>query len=190
MSMIGKAINAILLPASVAMASLFVFEAHALDQKEIQGRWKSESIENLGQIYGHRDFNFDQDSWSITFKAFGDAEGNLELFRLNVGGSYIIGNGSDSEGQSPANFTVLHRTIQTGTEAGKTMFESMRCALEINREKDLTNEACGFIPAIMASGIEYDLLSLKDNKLYLGDRSGDLSKERPEKLTAYPLVKN
>jgi hypothetical protein len=34
---------------------------------------------------------------------------------------------------------------------------------------------------------EYDLVAIRNGQLFFGDRSGDLSKARPDKLTPYPL---
>lgn len=49
--------------------------------------------------------------------------------------------------------------------------------------------AAVFLPSIPASGIEYDLLSLKGDRLWLGERSGDLAKQRPGALSSLALVR-
>jgi hypothetical protein len=37
---------------------------------------------------------------------------------------------------------------------------------------------------------EYGLVALRGQRLFFGDRAGDLTKARPEKLTAYPLIRS
>ncbi|MDD2830492.1 MAG: hypothetical protein PHW18_13035 [Sulfuricurvum sp.] len=175
----------ILLSLLVSTSQLSANELPNLD-----GIWSSEGIENYGTVYATRTFVFKDKSWSVAFDAYADSQKKLPLFSLDVGGFYVVGNPSSivngaSEGIFPAN----HRNVIAQSNAGVQMFASMGCNLEIGKSTPLVNQGCGFIPGLMQSMGEYDLLSYKNGKLYFGDRSGDLTKSRPNTLTTYPVVK-
>lgn len=165
----------IALPASVSSADT------------LQGQWVSETPENMGSFYATRAFEFTQDKWSITFDAFADEGATTLLFSVDVAGTYVVGADSAVEGAQDAVFHISTREV-TASEIGVGIFADMGCTLVSGEAKDLRNEACGFLPSVMQSAIEYDLISLQNEQLFLGERTGDLSKERPSALIAYPLV--
>ncbi len=68
------------------------------------------------------------------------------------------------------------------------MFAEQGCALAVGEALDLIDQGCGFVPPLMTAMGEYDLVAMRGGQLFLGDRAGDLTKERPASLTPYPLV--
>jgi hypothetical protein len=164
--------------------------AHAQEAPNLQGSWTSASLENYGSHFATRTFSFTAKEWSVTYRAYADAQGNQPLFRLDVGGVYVLGQASSSvpgafEGIFPAN----RRMVTAESDAGVAMFAGMGCTLEKGKALSLVSQGCGFVPGLMQAMGEYDLVALKDDGLHFGDRAGDLTKARPVALTPYPLVR-
>lgn len=163
--------------------------AGSASAQSLDGRWTSVAPEINGEIYGFRDFVFDGREWSVDFAAFGNAEGTVLLFTATLSGTYVLGSAAAVEGAREAVFHVSERSVEADGPAGVDMFAAMGCVLREGVAMDLTSESCGFLPSVMASGVEYDVVALQGEELFLGERSGDLSKTRPEALIAYPLVR-
>ena len=164
--------------------------AHALESPALPGIWSSAAPENYGSHFATRTFTFTDKEWSVTYRAYADAQGKQPLFRLEVGGVYVLGQASAAvpgafEGIFPAN----RRQVIAESEAGVAMFAGMGCTLEQGKALSLVSRGCGFMPGLMQAMGEYDLVALKDGRLYFGDRAGDLTKARPAALTPHPLVR-
>jgi hypothetical protein len=163
--------------------------AHALEPPVLKGKWASAALENYGSHFATRTFTFTDSKWRVTYRAYADAQGSQPLFRLEVGGFYVLGEVSAAvagafEGIFPAN----SRRIVAESDAGVAMFSGMGCMLEKGKTLSLVSKECGFVPGLMQAMGEYDLVAIKEGRLYFGDRSGDLTKARPAALTPYPLV--
>lgn len=177
--------KALVTAAFFGLASPVFAEAPVLD-----GHWISAAPENMGQMYATRDFTFDGDAWSVTFRAFGDAAATVPLFTLDVGGAYRIGGASATvPGAYEGIFPATRRSITADSEAGVGLFADMGCTLSLGQAQDLVDEGCGFVPPLMQAMGEYDLVSIQGERFFFGDRSGDLTKARPTALTPFPLVK-
>lgn len=170
---------------SIAVASL----GGSATAQELDGRWISAAPENIGQMHAIRDFTFDDGRWSVDFVGFADAEATAPLFTATVSGTYVIGGDAQVDEAWSAVFHIAARSVTANSPAGVSMFESLGCRLDEGVAMDLTVDGCGFLPSVMASAVEYDLIAIHDDQLFLGDRSGDLSLERPGKLIRYPLVR-
>lgn len=158
---------------------------------ELSGQWASRTLENYNSHFATRTFVFKGNTWRVVYLAYADAQGKQPMFRLDVGGSYVIGEPSESvPGAFEGIFMVDHRRITAMSEDAVHMFSTIGCALEKGRETPLVNTGCGFVPGIMQAMGEYDLVAVKSGALYFGDRSSDLTKARPQKLTMYPLLRN
>lgn len=177
------------LMAACASAALFT-PALAEDAVSIGGRWTSVAPEAQGGVFATREFQFDDGRWSVIFRTFADEAASQPLFRIDVAGAYVIGGPSAAiEGAHNGIFPALQRDLTAESPAGVALFAGMGCALEEGVVKHLVDEGCGFLPPLMQVMGEYDLVALQDDRLFLGDRTGDLSKERPAALTPYPLVR-
>jgi hypothetical protein len=172
------------------LLALLAPPALAQTAPDIPGRWVSAAAEAAGPVTGMRDFTFDGDRWSVRFSAFADAGTTQPLFVLDVAGAYVVGGPSAAvPGAWDANFPILSTTVTAASPAGVDMFAGMGCTLSEGEPKALIAEGCGFLPPVMDAMGEFDLVALKDGQLFLGDRSGDLTKARPTALIAYPLVR-
>lgn len=177
--------NATLAALAILLATPVMAEAPKLD-----GRWTSVAPENIGQMYATRDFTFDGDAWSITFRAFGDEALSVTIFTLDVAGYYsLAGESSVIPGAYNGVFGATDKTLVADSDIAVKMFGDMGCTLDVGVPFDLTDQACGFFHASMDAAGEYDLVAIHGDQLFLGDRAGDLTKERPKVLTSFPLVK-
>lgn len=156
----------------------------------ISGQWASIAPENYGHMVATRHFTFSAKRWAVKFQVYADAAGTQPLFHLNVGGPYTLGGPSATvAGASEGIFPADHRLITADSPAGVQLFATQGCTLQQGTPLALTTSGCGFVPSLMQNMGEYDLMALKDGQLFLGDRSADLSKARPAKLTPYPLLR-
>lgn len=157
---------------------------------EIQGQWSSAGPENYGSHHATRSFSIGDRTWQVRYQAIADPQGSQPLFTIRVNGVYALGESSARVvGAREGIFPALSRSLTADSEAGVQMFAGMGCRLEQGRETFLLNAGCGFVPGLMQVMGEYDLVALKQAQLYFGDRTGDLSKARPDKLTQYPLLR-
>lgn len=164
--------------------------ALANDMASIDGHWISESPEAQGGVFATREFQIEGDRWSVIFHAFADRAASQPLFRIDVAGVYVIGGPSATvDGAHEGIFPAIRRDLTALSAAGVTMLAGIGCTVEEGVVKHLVNEACGFLPPLMQAMGEYDLVSLQEDRLYFGDRSGDLTKSRPTALTPFPLVR-
>ncbi|MFM7336557.1 MAG: hypothetical protein ACKO2N_21545 [Tabrizicola sp.] len=175
----------ILAAALLALATPAVAEAPSID-----GQWASLAPENFGGPFALRDFTFDGDAWRIVLRTFADEAMTQPQFTLDVAGYYRVGAESSAvPGAWNAVFAAFDKTLTAHSAETVAMFVGMGCTLEIDQPFDLTDQPCGFFHATMDNTGEYDLIAVKDGQLFLGDRSGDLTKARPTALIGYPLAR-
>lgn len=165
--------------------------AHAQAQSlNLDGDWQSVGVEANGPVFATRAFHFEGDHWRVIYRAYADPAGKEPLFSLDVGGVYVLGGASSRvAGAVEGVFPATHRHLIAESAAGVAMFAKMACHLRQGEITPLVTEACGFVPALMQAMGEYDLVAIHDGQLFFGDRAGDLTKARPEKLTPYALRK-
>lgn len=157
-------------------------------RQEISGQWASTAPESYDHIHATRHFSLTSRRWAVKFQVYADAGGTQPLFHLNVGGPYTLGGPSATvAGATEGIFPADHRLITADSPAAVQLFASQGCTLQLGKPLALTTHGCGFVPGLMQNMGEYDLVALKEGQLFFGDRRGDLSKGRPDKLTPYPL---
>lgn len=155
---------------------------------DIQGTWHSAAPENYGSHHATRSFVIGERTWQVQYQAYADPQGQRPLFTLRVSGLYALGEPSTTvAGAREGIFPALSRSITADSEAGVQMFAGMGCRLEPGREVFLLNKGCGFVPGLMQAMGEYDLVAQRDGQLFFGDRSGDLTRARPDRLTPFAL---
>lgn len=183
--------NAISLVKYLLLVCLISFSVCTQAQTpSIVGDWSSEQVENYGNVFATREFHFTAQEWSVIYRAFADESAKKPLFTLNVGGVYVLGGESAQvAGAYEGIFPATHRSITPESAEGIALFAKQGCELTLGQALPLVNTGCGFVPGIMQAMGEYDLVSLHGNKIYFGDRTGDLTKSRPVKLTPYPVVR-
>lgn len=157
--------------------------------RSLQGHWKSVSPEAMGGFWATREFVIDAERWSVQFRTYGEAEPESSLlFTLSVGGFYVLGGPSTKvDGAYEGIFPALHRDILVESSLGALFFSKMGLPWTAGEKRSLVSESAGFVPSLMEGMGEYDLVAINDGNLFFGDRSGDLTKQRPERLTPFAL---
>lgn len=177
-----------LLTAGAAMAQGPQTEAQPVRAAALTGTWHSVAPEAMGNLHALRHFVISSDHWKVRFNAFADAQARQPLFTLEVGGVYTLGGASPTvSGAWEGVFPAQYRRITADSEAGVALFAAMGCTLRAGTPLALVSQSCGFVPSLMTAMGEYDLVAIKDDQLFFGDRSGDLTRSRPNKLTPHPL---
>jgi hypothetical protein len=164
----------------------------------LNGRWTSpqpEPIPNAdgSTIYGVRDFTFAPETWRLRFTAYGDADAKHPLFTLRAEGHYTLGDPSVAvPGAREAEFHFARRLFTAHTEPFVELLNGAGAGSAPwtpGVEQDVSITGALFVPSMAQAPIEHDLVAFRDGALFLGDRSGDLSKARPAALGAYPLAR-
>lgn len=156
----------------------------------IEGAWRSLAREPVAGFWTTRSFFFNADRWSLIFKGFSDKALSRGLFTLHVSGIYLLGGAAENvAGAFNGIFPASRRAITVDSEDGVVLFAQMGEQVKRFEHLDLVDKGLGFLPPLMSAMGEYDLVAVIDERLFFGDRSGDLTKTRPTKLTAYPLVR-
>lgn len=162
----------------------------AAQPPDIAGRWQSAAPEAAGPVFATRDFTLTDREWSVVFRAYADAAGTAPLFTLQVGGVYVLGGPAPAvPGAVEAVFPAERRSVTADSAAGVAFFAGQGCSLTLGQPQPLVDRGCGFVPGLMQAMGEYDLVALRDGALFFGDRTGDLTRARPQRLTDYPLVR-
>lgn len=163
-------------------------------QKQFNGTWNSERIESLGNgTFGTRTFAFKDKAWEIKFTLYFDSLKKQPVFVFRATGDYEFQGASATLPKTQNarfNFQNKYVTLLTDNADIIKNFGFTGCPLTKDKEADITETGCSFLPSKAAYGQEFDLFSEKNGKLYLGARSNDMSSEdkRPTVLGA-PLVK-
>lgn len=160
----------------------------AADAPKLTGDWQSVAPEAQGPMFVTRTFHFEGNTWSVVYRAFGDADAKAPLFTLDVGGVFVVGGPAALPGAYNGIFPATRRDITAESTAGAALFAGMGCTLEVGTAKSLVSDACGFVPPLMQAMGEYDLVKINNGQLFFGERSGDLTKARPTALYPFPLA--
>jgi hypothetical protein len=160
-----------------------------LSARQLIGRWASPAPETIRNadgsvIYGQREFVFTEKAWALHFQAFGDAAATFQLFGLRLEGTYTLGGPSaavPSAQEAEFFFTGRHVTAYAPM---LDMFKNVTTGIEWQAgvEQDVSATGALFIPSVANAPVEHDLVQLENGQLRLGDRSGDLTKARPQTL--------
>lgn len=163
---------------------------HTLSPAQLVGYWQSAAPENQGAFHLVRSFVFTERAWALTARATVDAKLTEPLFTLRIEGDYAVGKPAEiPRDATEAAFFYHRRYVRADSATGAAFFKSQGCDLPLHVEVDVSLAGCGFVPAVTSSGIEYDLLKISGEQLFLGERSGDLAKSRPRALSTFPLTK-
>ncbi len=159
----------------------------------IVGRWVSATCEALPQpdgstMYFQRDFDIADSDWAIDGTLFADAACTTKVFTLSIEGGYrILRPSAVVDGAWDAEFDRDRIGLTVFYDGFRTMLGGACGELELGVEKDVTASGCAFIPSSSACEAEHDLISLRGDDLYFGQRpaDGDMcsAPKRPRALT-------
>ncbi len=165
-------------------------------QPSITGNWISLSPEKTATgSFGIRQFHIEKKTWEVQYTLYADSTLNHPVFLFRANGEYTL------EGPSKAGagifdaifrFSKKYLTLKTTDTLLAKRFGLSSCHLIYNTEKDITQTGCAYLASKAACAQEYDLVSIKDEQLFLGARpaSGGMCEpsRRPASLY-FPLKK-
>ena len=160
-----------------------------LTARDLIGRWVSAQPENLDQFYGIRDLVLTEHAWALIFTVHDDEKGHIRLFSVRAEGTYHLSNTQASlPGAHYITLRFIKRYVTVFMPAMLEIFKrGNTLTWALGQEVNVSLTGANHVPSVSAVPIEYDLVKLEGNQLWLGDRSIDLSKQRAQKLDPYPL---
>lgn len=171
----------------------------ALTSSETAGHWVSGGCEAYddgqgGKNYLLRDFTLTETDWHLELGLFGDEGCSYGLFKVVIDGPYALGDlSSVTEGATEGTFS-FKSNVWTALDQGLAdTFTGAGCGSEpwvVGEPQDVTQTGCiGVAHPIADCPSEYDIVGLRDSKLYFGERITDMCSEagRPKALGAYGL---
>lgn len=167
----------------------------AINKEDILGNWKSETIEDNGNgTYGKREFSFTDQQWTVKFTLYLDKAATKPVFTFRGIGKYELNkNSSTVPDATNAVFHFANKYLTLKTSNPEIIKKFGLNGLQMNIEKDISINGFSFFESNSACGQEYDLVSLKKGKLYLGARpqqGKSLCSEDNRPVTlGFPLVR-
>jgi hypothetical protein len=160
------------------------------------GHWVSAATENMGNsTWGFRDFNMGKENWEIKFTLYFDSSKTKPVFTFRGVGSYSITGKSTSVAEADEatfRFEKKYVTLHIADTSVIKNFGFAYCNLPVNKEKDITANGCSFLTSQAVCAQEFDLVALKNGKLFLGKRPADgnmCSKDKRPIALGNPLIK-
>ncbi len=162
---------------SILLPLIFISILSACQNKstiDITGKWESVAIEKAANgSFGKRAFVFKDSAWEVKATLYLDSSATQPIFTFRGVGMYVSGNPSVKvEGATEAVFSFSHKyiTLHVADTALVKKFGFTSCGLTAETEKEITETGCSFFVSKSVCGQEYDLVSMKDDQLYLGAR--------------------
>jgi hypothetical protein len=161
-----------------------------LPSDEIRGKWISEKPEKTPSgTYSIREFSIEKKKWEVRYTLYQDSALKLPVFTFRGKGTIQVGRPSatvDNTYEAVFQFERKYLSIKTRDTSLVNKFGMGDCRLQYMKEKDITESGCSYFLSQMKCGQEYDLVSLKNGLLYLGERpkSGGMCEidKRPRRL--------
>jgi len=168
---------------------------------DIRGAWASASCEEIrsGEGVSHvkRTMRIEDVTWRLKIDFYGDADCAKGLFSLEIEGPYDIGPKSmDVRGATTARFDRRMLTLTARTAEAAAAFDAAGCGTgtwKVGEGQEIDRQGClGLIPTIDACPVEYDIVKLDDDRLYLGDRSRGMcvTEKYPKAFAPTPLERS
>lgn len=169
------------------------------------GKWVSENCENFSnpdgsKTYFMRNFDFKGKNWKIHFNTYGDSGCKNQLLNVQVGGKMTQkGPSKNVKGATNTYFSVISRKVKpmgAGVLGWLNDPKSPACNQknwEVGKTKDIYKNGCAQLgsPSAEACKGEYDLVQLKGDRLFLGQRTKEMCKKNnwPKAIHQVALVK-
>lgn len=173
----------------------------ALTGKDVAGEWASAGCEAYpdgkgGESYLTRDFTLTETTWDLSFSVFGDKDCKVALFTAQIHGPFTLGALSKTaDGATEGQFAFETNAWTAHNQQMADTFTGAGCgagAWEVDKAQEVGGTGCiGVAHKIADCPEEYDLVGIKDGRLYFGERITDMCTEagRPAALGPYGLTK-
>ena len=188
---------ALMLTAAFAVVSHSNSQAQSFTPKDLVGTWASAGCEPLGgaqSTFMQRTFVFTEATWSLKLELFVDPACRAPLLTTQLSGPFSLGD--VVAGNRKVTWGQTRKLVTPFMEPIVATMNSAKCGDGSNaagKQQDISVTGClpiG-IPSVKDYGQEFDLLSLKDGKLFTGLRKDAMNLEanRPTQLFDFPLVR-
>jgi hypothetical protein len=162
-----------------------------LKSENLQGNWRSPEIETIENpdgsvMYIEREAVFADDNWDIFIRSFLDNKGNEAFFTIHAMGNYILeGESQYVKGATCVDFNNTGRYVTPHHTALVDMLNETSFDTEwmIDQEHDVSINGCALVPSVDDCPVEYDIILLKENKIYFGE----FTPEQREKIKKFSL---
>jgi hypothetical protein len=192
-----------------------------LKTEDLQGNWHSPEIETIENpdgsvMYIEREAIFTGDNWDIFIRSFLDKDGKEAFFTIHAKGSYILdGESKFVTDATCVDFNNTGRYVTAHHTALVDMLNETSFDTEwmIDQEHDVSINGCALVPSIDDCPVEYDIILLKENKIYFGEFTPEQREEikkfsqgesdpsqgsmgicstdnRPRQLVKFPMVRD
>lgn len=162
---------------NLSLLIIFISALSACQNKnkiDITGKWESAYVEKTGNgSFSKREFFIGDTSWEVKYTLYLDSAATQPVFTFRGIGSYILGIPSVKvEGATEVVFSFSNKYIKlhTADTLLHKKFGFTPCVLSAEKEKEITETGCSFFVSKSVCAQEYDLVSIKEEKLYLGAR--------------------
>lgn len=143
----------------------------------ILGLWRSPSPEPAGNgQHFTKEYNISMGRWEMIHTHAADKEMKKILYVYRAEGSYSLAKPSQKAvGAFDLDFKMDRKFLNLRSK-DKALAKELgvgNCKLTIGKEKDVSDEGCGFLKSIKECPQEYDLAKVEETGLRLGDRPTD-----------------
>ncbi|MDX2006130.1 MAG: hypothetical protein SFU83_12690 [Meiothermus sp.] len=192
--------GALMVIAALAAVSVVTrSQAQNFTPKDLVGTWASAGCEPLGgpqPTFMKRTFNFTEASWSLKLELFVDPACRAPLLTTQLSGPFTLGEAGAPAGARKVTWGQTRKLITPFMPPIVATMDGAKCGEGKNAPgtpQDVSATGClplG-VPSVKDYGQEFDLLALKDGKLYTGLRRDAMNLEanRPTQLFDFPLVR-
>jgi hypothetical protein len=166
----------------------------------LNGSWASGARERLvnpdgSVVYATRGFYFTESHWSVRFTGYAN-EAGPRLFTVYIAGGYTLGPPAPAVSEARhGEFRREHITFTPHADGFVRVLEGAApghpWALE--QPEDVSDTGCLTVSSVERYPVEHDLVALRDDRLFFGQRpaAGDMDtpERRPRELTAAPVLR-
>lgn len=165
---------------------------------DILGNWVGAGCEEFrsqdGVSHVKRSLHLGEGEWNLMIDFFGDTDCAHAQYGLDIRGPYDMGPKSmDTRGATTIRFDVGRTLLTPRTPDVAAQFDAAGCAggnWQVGEAQEVTQLGClNLVPTKEACPVEYDIVKIEDDALYLGDRSRGLcvTERYPKRFSPTPL---
>lgn len=167
----------------------------------LKGTWASTGCEEVpagagGASYLKRTYVFTDRHWRLDLRFHDDASCATELFGIDVEGGYELGPKlMEPRTATEARFDIERVRLTPRHIEAAVAFGKAFCGAEpwvVGQGQDISGTGCLGIPSVDECPTEYDIVSVRGDRLWHGDRSEGLcDPARPAtRLGPHPVIRN
>lgn len=168
---------------------------------DLQGSWASAGCEEVPGGAGEasflkRAYVFTDGHWRLDLRFHEDSSCSKESFSIDVEGAYELGPKlMEPRTATEARFDIERVRLTPRRIEAAVAFGKAFCGAEpwvVGQGQDISRTGCLGIPSVEQCPSEYDIVSVRGDSLWHGDRSQGLCDPRllPASFGAYPVIRN